>query len=232
MRPRIAVSPNDALDDYIDSVKRAGGDPVRLDPHVHEAGAFAAGFDGILLTGGKDVDPKNYGEAPDPTIRFAGDVRDGFEIELAIRAIEHDVPVLAICRGLQVVNVALGGTLVQDIPSSIPRAIGHTVRDPLNAIAHEVHVDPESRLARLMWPQGAVASTCPVNSRHHQAIKRVADSLVVTATAPDGVIEAIERPASTFCVGVQWHPENFWKTGEFLPLFEALVRVATARRVQ
>ena len=106
------------------------------------------------------------------------------------------MPVLAICRGLQVVNVALGGTLVQDIPSSIPRAIGHTVRDPLNAIAHEVHVDPESRLARLMWPQGAVASTCPVNSRHHQAIKRVADSLVVTATAPDGVIEAIERPAS------------------------------------
>ena len=214
----------------MESVVRAGGDPVRLDPAVHDAGKIAATFDGILLTGGKDVDPKRYGEAPDPTIRLAGDLRDGFEIELAIRAIERDVPVLAVCRGLQVVNVALGGTLVQDIPSSIPQALDHAVRHPLNAIAHDVRVDPDSRLAQVMWPEGGGVWTCPVNSRHHQAIKRIAASLVVTATAPDGVVEAVERPASGFCLGVQWHPENFWKTGEFLRLFEALVRAAAARR--
>jgi putative glutamine amidotransferase len=227
--PRIAVAPNDDLDDYLESVRAAGGEPVRLDPRVHNAAEVSATIDGVLLTGGKDVDPKHYGEAPDPTIRFAGDVRDGFEIELVIRALERDVPMLTICRGMQVLNVALGGTLVQDIPSSIPSALDHRVKDPKHAIAHEVHVTPASQLANAMWPGGSEGARCAVNSRHHQALKRIADSLVVTATAPDGIVEGVERPDSRFCLGVQWHPENFWRTGEFLPLFEALVRAAARR---
>ena len=186
--------------------------------------------DGILLTGGGDVNPHLYGEMPHPTFKGAEEHRDALEIELAVRAIELDVPVLAICRGLQVMNVALGGTLVQDIPSSIPNAIEHVVKHPMDVIAHDVHITPGTRLAELLRPSAGERPTCPVNSRHHQSIKRLASSLLVSATAPDGVIEAIERPASAFCLGVQWHPENFWRTGEFGALFAALVRAAGGRR--
>jgi putative glutamine amidotransferase len=139
-------------------------------------------------------------------------------------ATAQDVPLLAICRGMQVLNVAAGGTLVQDLPSERPSATRHLVATPANALAHHVTVVAGSRLAQALGRDGEVG----VNSRHHQALSSIGEGLVVSATAPDGVIEAIERPAARFCVGVQWHPENFWQTSEFAGLFEALVRSAEA----
>jgi putative glutamine amidotransferase len=228
MVPRIAVAPNRRPADYLDSVRRAGGAPVLLDPNVDRGSDVVRAVDGILLTGGGDVSPHLYGELPDPTFKAAEPHRDALELELAVRAIELDVPVLAICRGLQVINVALGGTLVQDIPSMVPRAINHSLTHPMDVIAHDIHIAPATRLAELVRPGGGQRLMHPVNSRHHQSVKRLADSLIVSATAPDGVIEALERPASAFCVCVQWHPENFWRTGEFDSLFAALIQAASA----
>lgn len=227
--PRIAVAPNKRAVDYLESVRKAGGEPLLLDPNVDRGSAVVPAVDGILLTGGGDVSPHLYGELPDPTFRGAEPHRDALELELAVRAVELNVPVLAICRGLQILNVALGGTLVQDIPSAIPRALDHSVKDTWDAIAHDIHIVPGTRLADLLRPGAPEPLTYPVNSRHHQSVKRLGDSLVISATAPDGVVEAIERPASTFCVAVQWHPENFWRTGEFDVLFDALIRSASAR---
>jgi putative glutamine amidotransferase len=181
-----------------------------------------------MLTGGGDVDPALFGEAPHSTFEAAEPGRDTFEIDLARAAIEARVPLLAICRGMQALNVAMSGTLVQDIPTQIAGALNHSVREPRFAIAHEVWVTKGSVLWTLMQDK-LDGETCQVNSRHHQSVKRVAPGFEVSATAPDGVIEAFERPGTVFCVGVQWHPENFWRTGEFRPLFEGFIRAASAR---
>lgn len=218
----IAVSQNRRMTDYLESIRRAGGDPVEVGGDETPA-AIVARAGGILLTGGGDVDPALYGEAPHSSYEAAEPGRDAFEIALARAAIEADVPLLAICRGMQIVNVAGGGTLVQDIPSEIAGALTHSITEPRFAIAHEVWVTKGSRLWAIMADK-LDGESLQVNSRHHQAVKRAADGFEVTATAPDGVIEAMERPASRFCLAVQWHPENFWRTGEFRPLFEHFVR--------
>jgi putative glutamine amidotransferase len=129
---------------------------------------------------------------------------------------------LAICRGIQVLNVARGGTLVQDIRDQLQGSLNHTVREPPFAIAHDVWIGSGTLLEKLLGERLS-GDTCPVNSRHHQAVKAPGDGLVVNATAPDGVIEGIEDPTRRFCVGVQWHPENFYRTGEFRPLFEGFI---------
>jgi putative glutamine amidotransferase len=185
--------------------------------------------DGLLLTGGGDIDPALYGEAPHPTHVAAEHHRDALEIELVVRAIERDIPVLAICRGLQVLNVALGGTLIQDIPSQVPHALDHSMTGPYDRVAHDVTIDSESLLAQVLGAT-PIAPRRPVNSRHHQAIRRLAPDLVISATSADGVIEAVERRPSRFCVAVQWHPENFWRTGEFLPVFAAFVAATVLSR--
>jgi len=143
--------------------------------------------------------------------------------------VRRDVPLFAICRGVQVLNVAEGGTLVQDIPSAMTSDLNHSIDQPKDTIAHDVTVAPGTKLAAALG-ESRPGDTCPVNSRHHQAVGAVAPSFVVSAVSPDGVVEAIERPASTFVVGVQWHPENFWRNGEFSGLFEAFVAAAAARR--
>ena len=142
-------------------------------------------------------------------------VRDEFELALARLALAEDTPMLAVCRGLQVINVAAGGTLIQDIPSEVNQALGHQIDTPLYAIAHEVWVARGSALSNVMQEELADGEVLQVNSRHHQAVKQTAAGFDVCATAPDGIIEAIERPNSRFCIAVQWHPENFWRTGEF-----------------
>jgi putative glutamine amidotransferase len=126
-------------------------------------------------------------------------------------------------------NVACGGTLVQDIPSEIRGALSHSLNVPPNqpfSLAHEVWLDKDTLLSQLMRERLSDADSCEVNSRHHQAIKNIAPGFKVSATAPDGVIEAIEDPGQRFCLGVQWHPENFWRTGEFRPLFEGFVEAS------
>lgn len=218
----IAVSRNRRMTDYLESIRRAGGEPVEVGGDEAPA-AIVARVGGVLLAGGGDVDPSHYGEVPHPRYEAAEPGRDAFEIALVQAALAANVPLLAICRGMQVVNVAGGGTLVQDIPSEVPGALTHAIAEPRFAIAHEVWVAKGSRLWTIMADQ-LDGESLQVNSRHHQAVKRVADGFEVTATAPDGVIEAMERPASRFCLAVQWHPENFWRTGEFRPLFEHFVQ--------
>lgn len=224
--PRIAIAPCGKPHDYEESVRRAGGEPTVTDYKMHPVAEVIRHFDGILLAGGGDVLPSIYGEAAHGTFDAAEAGRDEYEIELVRRALEADLPLFVICRGIQVLNVALGGTLVQDIPTEVTNALPHDVREPRFAIAHDVWMSAGTVLERLMRERIEEGDEVPVNSRHHQAIKQVAKGLVVSASAPDGVIEAVEDPGRHFCVGVQWHPENFYRTGEFRPLFEGFVNAA------
>ena len=227
MKPRIGITPCGRLDDYVESVKRAGGEPVVLN-NSDDVNAVIGGIDGLLLTGGLDVDPALYGEQAHPATETAPD-RDRFEVPLSQAAVARDLPVFAICRGVQVLNVAGGGSLVQDIPSAVTTDLNHAIDVPKDHHAHPVTITPGTRLATALG-SGATLQACLVNSRHHQSIARVAPDFVVSAVSPDGVVEAVERPDRTFCVGVQWHPENFLKTREFAGLFEQFVAAAKQRR--
>jgi putative glutamine amidotransferase len=191
------------------------------------------GVDGLVLTGGADVDPSRYGESRHPSFEDAEPGRDEYETGLVLRAIEKDLPVLAICRGAQVLNVALGGSLIQDIPSQSPSAIDHASQSNV-AKAHLIEMAPGSLLAKTLGSASNATDgsglTYAVNSRHHQSVKQPGRGLRVSAVAPDGIVEAIEKPDAAFCLGVQWHPENFWSTGEFRPLFEAFLDACRSRR--
>ena len=224
-RPRIATAwPRP---DYLSALHRAGADVRVLDPAKDMLPAALDGCDAVLLTGGLDVDPQRYGQPRHETVEVDAD-RDAFEFALTRAALDRDLPLLGICRGAQVLNVAAGGSLVQDLPSGRPSTIRHRVVEPKHAIAHDVTIKSGTHLARLLTGRLDESQRVAVNSRHHQSVDEVAPGFVVSATAPDGVIEAIERPDATFCVGVQWHPENFWQTGEFSELFEGLVKAAGA----
>jgi len=223
----IGISPCRKLEDYRQAILHVGGEPRILDPSMPIEQALA-GIEGLMLTGGDDVAPSRYGEEAHPTVVEAEAGRDEFEIGLINSARARQLPILAICRGVQMLNVACGGTLVQDIPSQLTGALTHSLPVPPNlaySLAHEVWVEKDSLLSKLLRERLA-DDTCEVNSRHHQAVKEVARGFRVSATAPDGVIEAIEDPAATFCLGVQWHPENFFRTGEFRSLFEGFVEAA------
>lgn len=224
--PRIALAPCSKPHDYEESIRRAGGELTTLDYRANAPADVVRTFGGILLAGGGDILPSIYGEAAHAAYDPAEPGRDEYEIELVKRALEADIPLLAICRGIQVLNVALGGTLVQDIPSEVTNAVPHDVREPRVAIAHDVWMTAGTLLERLIRERIEEGDELPVNSRHHQAIKLLAQGLVVGGTAPDGVVEAVEDPQRRFCLGVQWHPENFYRTGEFSPLFEGFVRAA------
>lgn len=228
-RPVIGVTPCSRLDDYVASVEQAGATARVLEIGLSPR-SLVEQLDGVLLTGGGDIDPALYGEDRHPTVSDAEPGRDEFEIDLARRAMDRDLPLLAICRGAQVLNVAAGGTLVQDIPSAVAGSIAHAIETPKDAIAHEVTVAAGSHLARALGSSVDGDGSCRVNSRHHQSVARLGRTLIASATAADGVIEAIEAPAARFCVGVQWHPENFHRSGEFRPLFDAFARASSKTR--
>ncbi len=211
-------------DDYLSSLERAGGQPRILDPDRDPVAAVLDECDGILLTGGADVDPAHYGDEDRHHTLSLEPARDAYELELARAAMAANIPVLAICRGVQVLNVAAGGTLYQDLPSQTPSTTNHRMTHSTNHIAHPVIVTPGSRLERLLPVSDS--NEIAVNSRHHQAIRTVAPGFTVSAVAPDGVVEGIEREGTAFCVGVQWHPENFWVSGEFHALFHGFVEAA------
>jgi putative glutamine amidotransferase len=217
------------LEDYRQSILHVGGDVRLLDLSMRVADALA-GIDGLVLAGGEDVAPARYGEPPHPSVVDVDPARDEFEIGLLSEARQRGLPILAICRGIQVLNVACGGTLVQDVPSQVKGALEHRLAVPPHepySLAHEVWLDKDTLLASLMRERLSDTDSCDVNSRHHQAVRQVAAGFEVSATAPDGVVEAIEDPAARFCLGVQWHPENFWRTGEFRPLFEGFLEAAS-----
>jgi gamma-glutamyl-gamma-aminobutyrate hydrolase PuuD len=217
------------LEDYRQAVLHVGGEVRVLESSMSVADALD-GIDGLLLTGGEDVDPARYGEAALPAVTEVDGTRDEFELAVVAEGRRRQLPMLAICRGIQLLNVACGGTLVQDIATQVNGGTDHLFAVPPHQsydLAHEIWIDKGTLLAQLMNERLNGVDTCDVNSRHHQAVKTVAPGFRVSATAPDGIVEAIEDPASPFCLGVQWHPENFWRTGEFRPLFEGFLEAAS-----
>ena len=231
--PVIGITSCRKLEDYRQSVLNVSGDVRILEPSAGEARQALAGVDGLMLTGGDDVAPARYGEPAHPTVVEAEPGRDEFELALIKDARARNLPIFAICRGIQVLNVACGGTLVQDIPTEVTGALPHRFAVPPHEpyfLAHEVWIDKDTLLWKLMRERLSDADSCEVNSRHHQAVKRLAPGFRVAATAPDGVIEAVEDPGAPFCLGVQWHPENFFRTGEFRPLFEGFLEAAQRPR--
>jgi putative glutamine amidotransferase len=195
---------------YTDALSRAGLLPLVVPPlEASVAAAILERVSGLVLTGGEDVATHRYGAEPHPTVN-AHEARDEGELSLAVEARARRIPTLAICRGIQVMNVALGGTLIRDIPSERPDAAAHDFDGDRNARVHPVQIDPDSRLAR------ALACDRPqINSFHHQAIDRAADGLRVSARAPDGIIEGAEaEDPRWWMLAVQWHPEELTGTPE------------------
>ena len=207
---------------YTESLRRAGAIPVLIPPQPENAADIVEGLDGIVLAGGEDCDPSVYGEEPHPTVEPMDARRQTNDLALAKLARERGIPTLGICLGLQVMNVAAGGTLVQDIDSQIATDIEHA-SDPSNRNRHGVTIEKGTKLASII---GAGDKT--VNSSHHQSIKNVGEGFRVTAHAPDGVVEGIEDPRHPFYVGVQWHPEDMKGEDAASALFGAFIEAARA----
>jgi putative glutamine amidotransferase len=185
---------------YVEAIRRAGGVPVLLPPGETDTGRWLDGVDGVLIAGGTDIDPGRYGRPRTPVVLIADTERDDSEIALTREVLERDVPTLFVCRGMQMLNVALGGTLHAHIPDL---GIGDIHRDKEGMWAyHDIEAVEGSRVAAAMG-----ATSVMTYSGHHQAIDGVASGLTITASAPDGIIEALEVDDASWAVGVQWHPE-------------------------
>ncbi|MBX0328950.1 gamma-glutamyl-gamma-aminobutyrate hydrolase family protein [Oscillochloris sp. ZM17-4] len=217
---------------YVDAILRAGGAPLLIPPVTDEATlrVLYERLDGILLAGGGDIAPSTYGDAPHEKLGLVDSARDDSELPLARWAIAEAKPVLGICRGIQVINVALGGTLYQDIPSQVSDSLRHTLsyeREDWTYMAHDISIDPNSRFAQLM---GVQAMT--INSLHHQSLKELAPGLQAVAWAPDGIVEAVEGQGDSFVVGVQCHPEALQASADprWQALFLAFVESCAAYR--
>lgn len=185
-------------------------------------------LDAVLLPGGPDVDPSEYGQARHPLTVHIDAARDSLELTLTRWAVADDLPLFGICRGHQVINVALGGTLVQDIPSQVETTLTHDIPDamPRSTRIHAVDIAPDSRLAAILG-----TTHVEVNSLHHQSVEQAAPNARVSAIAPDGVAEAIEFPDRRFALSVQWHPEDLVGEGDEVGaamrhLFESFVEAA------
>lgn len=207
---------------YFEAVARAGGVPIALPHEPDLVPAYLAMIDGLLVSGGAfDVDPSLYGAASRHDSVTTKDKRTRFEWAMTQAAVDADKPVLGICGGQQLLNVVLGGTLIQHIPDAVPGALAHEQPNPRTEPGHTVAIEPGSLLARVTG-----ATSLPVNSAHHQAADKLGAGVVVTARAEDGVIEAIEAPARRFCLGVQWHPEYLISPGD-RRILEAFVAACT-----
>jgi len=214
---------------YIRAIEELGGIPLIL-PLVAEATArrrLLDGVDGLLLTGsGPDLPPRLYGERQRYKFPLVSERRANFELELVHQARRRDLPLLGICGGMQTVNVACGGSLFQDIPSQIRNALDHRQKTKAIHVSHPVAIAPKSLLKQIVHK-----TTLMVNSSHHQSVKTVAPSLIASALAPDGIVEAIESPAHRFLLAIQWHPEFLFEHhAPHRRLFEALLRAARRTR--
>jgi putative glutamine amidotransferase len=210
---------------YVAALQSAGLIPVIVPPlsRPDDAAEAVARAGGLVLTGGGDMNPALYGDPLHPKANPPEDDRDATELAMIAGARDAGVPTLAICRGIQVLNVALGGSLMQDISSQLDTDIVHDVRDGRRSRTHEVRIEPGSRLARAV---GATLIT--VNSLHHQAVARLAPGLKATGHSPDGIVEGVETEGDWWAMGVQWHPEEMhgaeepWDRGLFRAFAEAV----------
>ncbi len=214
---------------YVDKVSAAGGVPVLLPPLPGVIPAVLPRLDGLVLTGGQDLDPALYGQEPGAHTQVANPDRDASELALLAGAVDGGMPVLGICRGMQVLNVARGGSLHQHLPDLV--GTQDHAPSPGAYATHRVTVDGGSCLARLLGTPGTPGTpggeplVRTVPTYHHQGVDRLGRGLVVTARADDGTVEAVEDPSLPFCVAVQWHPE----VGQDTSLFDAVVAAARTR---
>lgn len=204
--------------DYVHAVEQAGGRALLVPPSAEGIEETLDAVDGLVFSGGSDLDPELYGEEPHPETFGIAKERDRAELALLEAALERDMPVLAICRGSQVLNVARGGNLVQHLPDVV--GDDRHKQTPGAFADHEVELEEGTRLSKLL------GGRAPVKSHHHQGFGRLGEGLRVSAHAEDGTVEAVEDPSHRFALGVLWHPE----AGEDLKLFEELVREAGAYR--
>ena len=232
MNPLIGLSPSISDNhkqivlnrDYAEAVLRSGALPVLL-PLSEDEAALDRLFDrldGVILTGGADLSPETYGEAPLPVCGATEPARDRMELYLLRRCLAEKKPFLAICRGFEVFNVGLGGSLYQDIATQRPDSLRHPCYETPADQVHGVAIAPGTRLRELIG-----ADSCRVNSRHHQGVRKVGEGLRVSATADDGLVEGLELPGHPFAIGVQWHPETLSSYApEAQRLFNALAEAA------
>ena len=212
-------------DEYSEVVALAGGLPLLIPVSfpVKDIPTLLSRLDGVLLSGGGDIAPALSGNENDVYSRNISASRDALELKIVETAVMKDLPLLGICRGCQILNVALGGSLYTDIDAQYPTSIRHSqsaVHSPAY-LAHEVKIMPDSVLASILRQP-----TLPVNSRHHQAVRQLAPGFLVTAQASDGLIEAIELAGKRFCLGVQWHPESLQSSEAQRRIFEGFINAA------
>ena len=225
---KIVVAINGA---YIHAVEMAGGMPLLLPNSPLAAPDVLDTLDGLLFSGGGDIHSAWWNESLHPQARNIVPIRDEYEIALLQEALKRDLPILGVCRGMQVLTVATGGALWQDIPSQCPDALVHQQTSQRGTPQHDVIIDPDSLLAHIYWPTGTEHYRLAVNSHHHQAARKCATILKVIAESPDGLPEAVAVTDATFVLGVQWHPEEMVDAfGEHALLFSSLIDAALARR--
>lgn len=210
---------------YINTVEKAGGEPVLLDLVTDQESAKAEleKVDCLIMTGGEDVDPSYYGEEPDPALEDVNKERDVSDMAMLQEAIDEDMPVLCTCRGAQVLNVLSGGSLYQDIPTTEEfkeQTVVHRDPEEIDFTYHDVTIEEDSLLSQIVGEE-----TLKVNSWHHQGLKDIGDNLKVTAHTEDGMVECIERTDCSYVIGVQWHPEWSVEEGDdsFLVFFTDLM---------
>jgi len=236
MKPLIGISTNQSknvygqptvalMQSYVNAVIQAGGVPVLIPSMIHEDGwdALYARLDGILLSGGADIAIEHFSGEPHPRVEGVDPDRDSIEIKMVQAAVEDDKPFLGICRGAQVINVGLGGTLYTHIPDQVPNALDHAYPgNRRTVLVHEVKLEEGTHIAEVMGEP-----ILQVNSLHHQGLKDIAPSLRVTGYAPDGLIEAVELPDHPFGIAVQWHPEWLTDQQPTRNLFKKFVEAAS-----
>jgi putative glutamine amidotransferase len=211
---------------YFNCIRNAGGDPVPfpMETPLDQLPDVLKTMRGVVLSGGGDIDPVIFGGEPHPRVYGIDPVRDSIEIELSKYCADQKIPLFGICRGMQVINVALGGTLYTDITDQLPGALRHPCQNdyPRDYLAHSVMIKVGSRLTAVTQ-----LNQMKVNSMHHQGVKDLSPEMTMSAMAPDGLIEGIEILFHPFYVGVQWHPECLPNSAPDQALFSAFVRAAT-----
>ena len=213
---------------YVKAIEAYGGNVRFLIRDKQPEELFVANIDGLLIPGGGDIHPKYFGESWHPTLKYVNEARDESEIRLSQQALEADLPILGICYGIQIMSIAMGGNLYQDIDDEYPKEALHHRKIKGADSQHDIEIELDSLLNQITGERVAT-----VNSAHHQAVKDIGEGFVVTARTAEGIIEAMENPSKRFVLGVQYHPERMTQTPEFREhrrkLFEAFIAAASTK---